>query len=76
MKKAVKSCLVLAMVFAFGVTSAQAATTDRKRARDRDKDRSCQSYTAPIDGETFSLAAQNRSRSEKGSRLRNGSCRG
>lgn len=74
MKKAVKSCLVLAMVFAFGVTSVQAATPDRKR--DRKKDGSCQSYTAPIDGETFSLAAQNRSRSENGSRLRNGSCRG
>ena len=72
MKKAVKSCLVLAMVFAFGVTSVQA--TDNIRKKDRKKDGSCQSYTTPIDGETFSLAAQKRSRKGNGSGARDGSC--
>ncbi|GKT07099.1 hypothetical protein [Desulforhabdus sp. TSK] len=72
MKKAVKSCLVLAMVFAFGITSVQAA--DNIRNRDKKKNRSCQSYTAPIKDETFSLAAKKRSRSGNGSGARDGSC--
>lgn len=78
MKKSFKSCLVLAMVFAFGVTSVQAA--DQIRKKDRKKDGTCQSYT--MESSDMTLVAAKRTRARDGScngtpkrdRNRDGSC--